>query len=496
MATEAELKLRLAPGDHAALAASPALAAVRPQRQRLTSVYFDTPACEIAAAGMVLRLRRSGRRWIPGLKAGNSAGAGLHVRQEWEYPRRDAVLDLARFADTPLAGLKDAAHLHERLVPAFRVDVKRTTWTLEPAPGARLEVALDAGVVESGGRTEAISEVEIECMDGGVDGAYDLALRLLDDVGLHPSSVTKAERGYRLYRREPAQPVKAAPIELAAALTPTTAARRIVAAGLAQVQANEEGVLASKDPEFVHQARIALRRTRSALRMFRGSIGEPQAKAWRDALGEVAAALGVARDWDVFATDTFGQLAAAHGDAALRRRISGAVARERKAARATARAALGSPAYARAMIELSRWIAHEGDDSIAPQALRDFAAATLGKRHKRLLRDAAELASLAPAERHRVRIDAKRLRYGTDALESLFKPRRVRAHRKALEALQDALGATNDAATAATLLPKLHAPEEFAAFARGWLAARAKGDAALLESLIAGLADAPRFWER
>jgi len=95
-----------------------------------------------------------------------------------------------------------------------------------------------------------------------------------------------------------------------------------------------------------------------------------------------------------------------------------------------------------------------------------------------------------------VRIDAKRLRYGTDALESLFKPRRVRAHRKALEALQDALGATNDAATGAMLVPKLHAPEEFAAFARGWLAARAKGDAALLESLIAALADAPRFWER
>ena len=496
MATEAELKLRLAPRDHAALAASPALAAVKPHRERLTSTYFDTPACEIVAAGMVLRLRRAGRRWIPGLKAANAAGAGLHVRKEWEYPRRDAVIDLARFADTPLADLKDAAHLHERLVPAFTVDVKRTTWMLQPAPGVRLEVALDAGSVGSGERSEAISELEIECIDGGADAAFELALRLLEDVALHPSSVTKAERGYRLYRRKRAEPVKAAPIELAETLTPATAARRIVGAGLAQLQANEEGVLFSKDPEFVHQARIALRRTRSALRMFRGPIGEPQAKAWRDALGETAVALGSARDWDVFATETFRHLAAAHGDAALRKKIAAAIARERKSARASARAALGSPAYARAMIELARWLAHEGDDSIAPQALRDFAAATLGKRHKRLLRDAAHLASLPAPERHRVRIDAKRLRYGTDALESLFKPRRVRAHRKALEALQDALGATNDAATGATLVPKLHAPEEFAAFARGWLAARAKGDAALLESLIAALADAPRFWER
>ena len=41
----------------------------------------------------------------------------------------------------------------------------RITWELEPAPGIRLEVALDAGRVESGGRHEEISEVEIECVD-------------------------------------------------------------------------------------------------------------------------------------------------------------------------------------------------------------------------------------------------------------------------------------------------------------------------------------------
>src|SRR5689334_12243334 len=167
MATEAELKLRLAPSDHAALAASRVLAGIRPRRRRLPSTYFDTPSCEVARAGMVLRLRRDGSRWIPGLKAASSAGGGLHVRREWEYPRRDAVLDLARFADTPLAALDDAAHLHERLAAAFHVDMERTTWLVEPTAGIRLEVALDAGRVESGGRNDPISELEIECLEGG-----------------------------------------------------------------------------------------------------------------------------------------------------------------------------------------------------------------------------------------------------------------------------------------------------------------------------------------
>ena len=495
MATEAELKLRLAPSDHAALAASGVLAGIRPRRRRLPSLYFDTPSCEIAGAGMVLRLRRDGTRWIPGLKAPNAASGGLHVRHEWEFPRRDAVLDLSRFSPTPLAKLPDAGHLHERLACAFRVDMERTTWVVEPSPGIRLEVALDKGSVESGGRRDTISEVEIECLEGSPDAAFELALRLLDDVPLHPSPVTKAERGYRLFRRDKAQPVKAAAIELEASMTPAAAARRVLAAGVSQLQANEEGVLRSPDPEFVHQARTALRRTRSALRMFRAPIGEPQARAWRDALGEVAQALGAARDWDVLATETFPLLATMHGDAAQRRKVAGAIARERRAARAAARAALSSTGYARTMIELGRWIARQGDDPISPEALVDFASATLRKRHKRLLRDATDLASLPPPERHRVRIDAKRLRYGTEALESLYRPKRAKSYRKSLVALQDALGESNDAVTATGLLPKLHLTGEFDAFARGWLAARARGDPALLATLIADLGDAPRFWE-
>src|SRR5205085_3656363 len=95
-----------------------------------------------------------------------------------------------------------------------------------------------------------------------------------------------------------------------------------------------------------------------------------------------------------------------------------------------------------------------------------------------------------------VRIDAKRLRYGTDALQSLFKPKRVRDYRRALEALQDGLGAANDAATAASLLPKLGAPEDFSAFARGWLAARARGDPELLARLIADVGGVRPFWQR
>jgi len=494
MATEAELKLRLARADHAAIAASPALAAARPRRQRLQGFYFDTPDCAVAGHGMVLRLRREANRWVQGLKSANDASGGLHVRQEWEYRRADAVLDLSRFAATPLAKLADAGRLHERLAPAFRVDVTRTTWHLAPAPGTRLEVALDEGVVASGVRTERISELEIECLEGAPEAAFDLAALLLDAAPLHPSTVTKAERGYRLFRRARLAPVKARPIDLEESLAPGAAARRVIAAGLAQLLANEEGVLRSTDPEFVHQARIALRRMRSALRIFREPVGEERARTWRDALGDVARALGAARDWDVFGEETFPPLAAGHGDATVTAALTRRIERERRSSRAAARAALRSAGYARVVLDLARWIALPAAGEAGGEPLAGFAARTLRKRHKRLVRDAEGLAHLPPAERHRVRIDAKRLRYGVDALASLFKAKRVDGYREALEALQDALGETNDAAAAAQLLPRLNPPAEFAAFARGWLAARERGDAGHLDAVIAKLKAQRRFW--
>jgi triphosphatase len=496
MATESELKLRLAPADHAALRASAALASASPRRRRLQGFYFDTPECALVAQGMVLRLRRDGRRWVQGLKAANVASGGLHVREEWEYPCREPVLDLARFSHTPLAGVEHVEDLHERLEPAFRVDVERTTWLLTPAPGLTLEVALDSGVVEGRGRTEPVSELEIECVEGEADAAFELALRLLDDAPLHPSTVTKAERGYRLFRRERPAPVKARPLHLERTLSPAAVARRVVAAGLEQLQANEEGVLHDSNPEFVHQARIALRRMRSALRMFREFAGLERARTWHDALGDVARALGAARDWDVFATETFPQLAAIHGDRDVARALARRASAQRRASRAMARAALDSAAFARVVIELARWIAQDEPQGAEPaEAIAEFAARTLRKRHKRLLRDAANLASLSLSERHRLRIDAKRLRYGTDSLASLFKSRRVDKYRDALSSLQDALGQSNDAATATGLLRRLDPPAEFAAFARGWLAARAQGDPAHLAALIAGLEEARHFWD-
>ncbi len=486
---EIELKFELDAPARRRLVHARALAGNRSKRRPMASLYLDTPQCELARREMALRLRREGHRWVQTLKAGASGTGGLHARDEWEFDRPGPNLDLSLFAATPLAKVAAPATLHERLVPAFEVNFMRTTWQLSPAPGSRLEVALDAGAVESRGRREEISEVEIECLEGDPGAAFDLAALLLEEVALRPSAITKAARGYRLFRRTALRPQKAGRVHLDATLTPLAAARAVVAASLEQLQANEEGVLRSPAPEFVHQARIALRRMRSSLQLFREVIGEERAAVWRTQLGGAAAALGAARDWDVFATESLPPVAAAHGDRAAARLLEATVARRRRSAREAAREA--SPSGARSPRSRPR----KPDPRTKESPV--FESAEIGHKLKKseFRREEPKL-RMSPAERHQVRIDAKRLRYGVEGLASVFKARRVKRYVRGLTALQDALGRANDAATAQRLVAELDPSAPFAAFAQGWFAAREQGDVGLLQELVARLAQSKPFWRK
>ena len=489
--TEVELKLALD------AAAAPRLRRALDggaRRQHLISIYFDTADGVLAKNAMALRLRRSGKRWTQCLKAGASGAGGMHQRDEWEHGRPGPSLDLSLLAHTPLAAVEGADALHTALVPVFEVDVTRTTWNAEPKPGERLEVAWDRGKIRSGGREDAISEVEIECVEAPRSAAYALAERLLEDVAMRPSPVTKAERGYRLFRGKGLRPAKAKRARLEASMSPTAAARALVGAGLAQLQANEEGVLVCGDPEFVHQARVAMRRMRSALRLFRRPIRPKRAKAWRDALRETARALGEARDWDVFALETLPPLARTAATRIQAKRIVAAAEASRLQAREAARAAFRSPDYARTMLEISRWL---GEDGLvqADETLAAFAARLLAKRHKRLQRDCSRLARLDRAGRHRLRIDAKRLRYVADCLGGVFGAHRVDPYIEALVDMQDTLGKANDAATAIRLLESLETPQRFRATARRRLAARMRPASRRLEAIAGRIAHHGSFWD-
>lgn len=529
MGMEIELKLAVAPHDAARVRrfveTARATVIQGPRRARVYNVYFDTPDLLLQRHGMALRMRKLRGRWFATLKTAGTGTGGLHRRGEWEWPLPDAALDLALFADTPLAALKQSRALHTLLTPAFVTDFMRTTWLLEPTPGTRIEFALDQGTVSCADRAEPISEVELELVGGDADALFDMALALNASVPAQPSAISKAERGYRLFSAAPLRAVKALPVKLDAAWPPDRALVAVATECLRHYGANVRGALETDDAEFIHQMRVALRRLRSALRMFRrpdaadASDIAPQigAEAGAD-LRWLTGVLGEARDWDVFIDETLPPLSAAlrGAEASGAKGLLDRAASQRAIARSAVRAAITSPRHAALMLSLMRELhgldtqsgedmssaktdgtdntdSTHGKDGTGGSPLASFASRRIAKRHRRLLRDARGLAVLDAEGLHRLRIDAKKLRYTVDFFSSLF-GKRSAGYLDTLAEIQGILGEANDAATGLGLIEILDAPPALKPFAAGWFAARTNAAQARLESLFRSLVDARRFW--
>ena len=470
MASETELKLALAPRDIPALLAHPLLAAQAPNRQRLRNRYFDTPALALLERRMAVRERQLGRQTLLTVKTAGTVTGGLAHRGEWEAPTKPGQFDFAALIqdDATMAGELQA--LAGELVPVFSTDFSRRIWLLEHR-GAQIEVALDQGHIRTtppgatGARAQVLLELELELKHGPVDALFSLARKLGKAARLHPVTDSKAQRGYALFLGRTPEPVKSTPFTLDTHATPQATFRAVALSCLAHLQANEAGVLHSDDPEFLHQARVALRRLRAGLRLFAPALPRKfvarWSREWR-ALGQV---LGVARDWDVLNGETLPQLS---GD--LPRPEAARLAKwaqaQGHAARAEARALLRGADYSAQLLAFTQAVLRLQGGSPPPAkhqrkrknasmeqpALRRWAGRQLRARETRLQKRIAQTDMRDDEARHQVRIEAKKLRYGLDFFASLWPAKQVRPYTKALAAAQQVLGQMNDWVSTRTLL--------------------------------------------
>ena len=478
MAIETELKLRLPAGGAAALLRHPLLAQQAPHKQRLLNTYYDTPELDLLRRRIALRHRRKGWDWLITVKSAEAASGGLARRSEWEAPSQPGQFDFTHVDNPELRAWLEKQR--PRLEPAFTTDFTRLAWIVEPQPGTRIEVALDRGSIQSRGKKEALGELELELLAGEEQALFALALELAGALGekqaLHPVSASKAERGYALFTGRQTPPLKARPAPLGAKLAPMEAFRQAALDCLAHLQANEAGALQGDDPEYLHQARVAIRRLRSLFKLFAPALPADFRNRWAPAWRQLATHLGPARNWDVLLSETFPPLAAAFPDHPAVRRLERLALSGQRAGRREARQALAAPSYSRLLLHFCAELFALRPAATHPLPLADFAAQRLARRARQARKLAASLAELDSEGRHQLRIAFKKLRY---AVEFLAPPGAGKAQGRYLATLgrlQDVLGQFNDLVTAHQLIPAARSPGVI----EGWLAGRA---AQLLEEL-------------
>lgn len=512
---EIELKLAVAPSDMDRLRGLDCLSATvaKPSVKSLDSIYFDTQDHRLAAAGLSLRVRRTGRKLVQTLKSAPLPGAGALVRGEWEVEVANPRPDLSLLPDPsviePLGPLTS-----DDLVPVFETRIRRQVRRLSPRPGIVVELALDQGeIVAPGGLSLPVHEAELELAEG-TDTAvlYELARAIHAEVPVRLEMATKSARGYALSLGAGPVSAKASRLSLAPDATVEEALSAIVRHCLGHLMANDAVTRLGQDPEGVHQMRVALRRLRSALQIFRPFIPADQMADLGPRVKALADALGPAREWDVFLGELLPPVTAAlpghEGLTALEEAARGA----RDRGYAQVRAALADPSHTALLLDLAAWVDGRGwrNQPVSEQStlllspVIDMAGLLLGKRHRTARKRGRGFARLAAAPRHELRIALKKLRYAADFFRSLYEGKALRRFLEELAVLQDHLGHLQDVTTVDKLMSDLDQAEGRtlppawrlgAGLVVGW---HARGLHDLEEHIVADwhrFADAKPFWQ-
>ena len=427
---EIELKLEVPPANLPRLAKIPHLRALKTPAKSATeiSVYFDTENRRLHKKGLMLRVRRVRDRYVQTIK---SAGhSDLFERDEWESEIDGAMPDLRLAQGTALEPLLSRKFCRQ-LKPVFETRVRRKTYPLTDGD-SDIALTVDRGEIDTGDRSQPLCEIE-------------LALK------------SKSERGYELLEDSEAAPVKAVSIDLSRGTSTRDAFKAIGLACLKQVIDNVPALLAG-EPEGVHQMRVGLRRLRAAMSLFADILQDPQTAALKQELKWLTGELGPPRELEVLVTRVVAPVKRRHSRLQGISSLSRDLTQQRAAALARAQDAARSERFRALTLDIAGWLeagqwGRPQDDLVRDRGdvpIEISAAEQLTRRFKKIRKKGKTLTRLDARSRHKLRIQAKKVRYASEFFAAVFPGKKASKRREkflsGLESVQDCLGDLNDIA--------------------------------------------------
>jgi len=497
------LVLDVAPDDLARLKRHPLIRGLgigRAVTRRTRTVYYDT-------ADLALRRRRLS---VHVNRAAQPSGAESGLAEPPLDGARDGTLDISQVDDPALRSALAELPPDSALQAVFDSTIERTTRLLRPSDDSRIRLELEVGRLRGLAGELPIARLDVGLESGSPHRLFDFVRELQRSVPLRLATQTDGERGYALVAGAEPRALRAAPIDIDPEMTVDGTLERVIRACLDHLIGNEPAVLDARLPEGVHQMRVAMRRLRSGLSLFRKVLPEAQDRWIRDETRWLAGVLGAARDWDVFLTETLPPaIAALPGQPGFEqlRRLADV---ERAEAYDRMLAALRSERYALLLVELRAWLEASGwrEQRVSEHSADLFvpigavAGRLIEARRRKTLKRGSDLGELSPAARHEARKDVKKLRYAFEFFHNLYSGKKVKRFSRDLSKLQEGLGRLNDAETARRLLARLAERDGgraadavlAAGLVTGWYAALAERSVGKLGKAWTHLHERKPFW--
>lgn len=285
----------------------------------------------------------------------------------------------------------------------------------------------------------------------GYDADFDrLCHFVAGTLMLEPARADELDEALAALGRRPGSARSRIAVELAPDQPAAEALKAVFRPLLGAMAENEQGMRRGIDTEFLHDFRVAVRRTRTLLRHFDDVFPAAVADHYKAEFRWLGAATGPLRDLDVLTAELPGYAACLSPDSAhdlepLYELLAERASEERR----LLAAALDNPRHERLTTTWGEWLAAD----TLPQThlpagtapIGELAPRRIGRRARKLLELAASVHADTPAERiHRLRIEGKRLRYLFDAFRSLLPRRRTAVVLRELKRIQEVLGEFND----------------------------------------------------
>jgi CHAD domain-containing protein len=243
--------------------------------------------------------------------------------------------------------------------------------------------------------------------------------------------------------------------------------RAVLAALTDTIAANWQGTIEQLDPEFLHDLRVAVRRTRTVLAEGKKVLAPDIAERAEERFAWLGAMTGPARDLDVhlinWTTDT--HHLAGHVVLALEP-VHSLLERRCECAHETLARVLGSDEANELMTTAATWwrddARHDQPGVDGDRLLGKIVAKRIARAHANLVKRGRLIDPASPPERiHDLRKHAKRLRYLLECFAGLLDDAPRKAFVRRLKVFQDNLGEHHDAAvhaaTLRTISEELHA---------------------------------------
>jgi triphosphatase len=300
---------------------------------------------------------------------------------------------------------------------------------------------------------------------------FKVARALAEQVPVQLAVTSKPERGYALIAGRKPSAVGATPVAIAPDAICQAAFQTSARACLHQIVANQNPTR-NGDPEGVHQARVGLRRLRAAISLFGGMLLDPQSGRIKRELKWITLELGPARDLDVFIKGVVTPATAGKSQQPGVETLTNDLRRRQREAFRRARSAIESDRFRTLVLDTAAWIedgdwtrnADEPARAVRDQPIATAAAAEIERRRKKMVKRGTKLAELDQVRRHRIRIQAKKLRYASEFFSATFPGKKAARRRRefiaALEPLQETLGDLNDISMHAGLTKQLADDQE------------------------------------